>query len=88
MQLLVVALLALFSAVQVAAESLPNGEQSDVTQIPSAADILHKDDQRVTGPLDRTSDDVSEFLLQELNERGAVEPLPPSILVLPSKPDD
>ena len=60
----------------------------DATQIPSAADLLRKDDQRVTGPLDRTIGAVSEFLSQELNERGAVEPLPPSILVLPSKPDE
>jgi hypothetical protein len=87
MPLLLVALF-LFSAVQAAAESLPTEEQSDPTQIPSAADILRKDDQGVIGPLESTPGDVSDFLLQELNKRGAVEPLAPSILVLPSKPDE
>jgi hypothetical protein len=88
MPLLLVALF-LFTAVQAAAESLPTEEQSgDPTQIPSAADILRKDDQGVIGPLESTPGDVSDFLLQELNKRGPVEPLAPSILVLPGKPDE
>jgi hypothetical protein len=83
MPLLLVALF-LFTAVQAAAESFPIGEQSDITQIPSPTDIVRQNDKQVSGPFDRQSEDVFESLLQELNERGVLEPLPPSVLV-PSK---
>jgi hypothetical protein len=83
MPLLLVALF-LFTAVQAAAENFPIGEQSDITQIPSPTDILRQEDKQVTNPFDHQSGDVFESLLQELNERGVFDPLPPSVLV-PSK---
>jgi hypothetical protein len=81
MPLLLIALLAFFSADGAAAESVPFEVQSDINDIPNPVDVLRQDSQQSTDPNNQPREDWFELLLRELNEEGELDPLAPPALV-------
>jgi hypothetical protein len=81
MPLILIALLAFFSADRAAAKSLPFEVQSDINDLPRPVDVLRQDSQQSTDPNNQPRDDWFELLLRELSKRGELEPLAPPALV-------